>query len=215
MFWDVRNGSGSEHGNFMLPTNVLFGLKVSQSVFNLETHPIYRQISREILKLLVTISYFLKCWLAGGRALDWARINPVIKPWQRMRAWHQWHLPLSPRASHCIWSLTQKMSPSHDRTCSEYISAVSPALTLICKVTLAWWLAHIVSGMLGINQFDSPGGGGWCCYLIAPRVHFSFVVTGADTWVLSQQSEHFPSVNGYASILNKHDSAFLFATLYK
>ena len=63
----------------------LFGLKVSQSVFNLETHPIYRQISWEILKLLVTISYFLKCWLpACGRALDWARINPVIKPWQWM-----------------------------------------------------------------------------------------------------------------------------------
>ena len=62
--------SGAEHGNFMLPTNVLFGLKVSQSEFNLETHPIYRQISGEILKLLVTISYFLKCWLASEHLIE-------------------------------------------------------------------------------------------------------------------------------------------------
>ena len=33
--------------------------------------------------------------LASFRALDWARINPVIKPWQRHhQTWHWWHPPI-------------------------------------------------------------------------------------------------------------------------
>ena len=107
MFWDVRNGSG----NFMLPTNVLFGLKVSQSVFNLETHPIYRQISWETLKLLVTISYFLKCWLAVEHLIE----RGLIRLLSLGIGW--WSLtsgdsggdisPLSPRASHCTMGIQE------------------------------------------------------------------------------------------------------------
>ena len=199
----------------------LFGLKVSQSVFNLETHPIDRQISGEMLKLLVTISYFLECWRIGehlierglirllslGRALEWwwsltpvtSRIitAPCISD-HKGSEWPRKYLNLMSEHAQNIGLLTAVFT--------------SPDTDLYCNT---WWLPHIVFGMLRINQLVSPGGGGWCCYLIALRVHFSFLVTGADTWVLSQQSEHFPSVNGYASILNKHDSAFLFATLYK
>ena len=89
--------------------------------------------------------------LAAGRALDWARINPVIKPWQRMMepdilvTSPHYHLSLS---LHLITGdpVTQKMSQSHDKTCSEYLclpfSAVSPDTDLLrCNVTLHWWLS--------------------------------------------------------------------------
>ena len=103
MFWDVRNESGAERGNFMLPTNVLFGLKVSQSVFNLETHPICRQISWEILKLLVTISYFLKCWPASEHLIERGLIRLLSLGRGIMRP-DTGDIPPLSSASLCIWS---------------------------------------------------------------------------------------------------------------
>ena len=146
MFWDVRNGSGSEHGNFMLPTNVLFGLKVSQSVFNLETHPICRQISGEILKLLVTISYFLKCWLPAEHLIERGliRLLSLGRGWWSLTSW--WHLPIITSASHCIWSLDlsdpENVSISWQNMLGIPFSAVSPDTDLLrCNVTLHWWLS--------------------------------------------------------------------------
>ena len=86
--------------------------------------------------------------LAAGRALDWARINPVIKPWQRMMepdilvTSPHYHLSLS---LHLITrSLTQKMSQSHDKTCSEYRMDLSLQFPRpwhwLTNVTLHWGL---------------------------------------------------------------------------
>lgn len=104
--------------------------------------------------------------LAAGRALDWARINPVIKPWQRMMepdilvTSPHYHLSLSlhlitdPENVSISWQNMSGISlptflcsfPRHDTD------------LLRCNVTLHWWLsAHIVFGMLSINQFVSPG----------------------------------------------------------
>lgn len=137
MFWDVRNGSG----NFMLPTNVLFGLKVSQSVFNLETHPIYRQISWEILKLLVTISYFLKCWLAAGHLIE----RGLIRLLSLGIGW--WSLtsgdsggdisPLSPPASHCIWSRGTKLSDPENGSIS-WQDMLGISETFLCSFPRPW-----------------------------------------------------------------------------
>lgn len=112
--------------------------------------------------------------LAGGRALDWARINPVIKPWHRMMesdiGWQWgWHLTIitSSLSLHLItgdpaqWPRKWlNLMTRHARNIGDLSLQFSPSVTLICNVTLHRWLAHIVFGMLSINQFASPQGPG-------------------------------------------------------
>ena len=129
--WDLRwacfelSGMGASAVNFMLPTNVFIWVKSipicvqSWNSPNRQTN-LWRNVK-------VTCHNFLfPGVLANWRALDWARINPVIKPWQSSgvmmepdtgdishyhRSLHLW--------SQGIW-VTQKISQSHVRTCPEY-----------------------------------------------------------------------------------------------
>ena len=141
MFWDVRSRERKLYASnkcFIWVKSIPIWVQSGNSS-NLQTN-----LSRN--SKVTCHNFLFSEVLAVGRALDWARINPVIKPWQRHhQTWHRWHLPIITASDH-QWP---RKCPNlmTDKTCSESRADLSLQFPRpwhwLTNVTLHWGLATL------------------------------------------------------------------------